>query len=133
MADDSQLQVPPAFIALYVPRGRIKPTIAPAELFERHELCEDLSLLLVERARDLIHELGIAEEDVLQRIHQGLVGEGSPVSAAEAGWVVARLAEHLGWEAVLARLDIVELPVTPGSPRSDPRPGTGKSSAADED
>ena len=133
MADDSQLQVPPAFIALYVPPGRIKPTIALAELFERHELCEDLSVLLVERARGLIHELGIAEEDVLRRIHQGLAGEGSPVSAAEAGWVVGRLAEHLGWEALLARLDLVELPTTPGSRRSGPRPDAGKSSVGDDD
>lgn len=117
MADESQLQVPPAFVALYVAPGRIKPTLAPAELFERHELCEDLSVLLVERARGLIHELGIAEDVVLQRIHEGLLTEGSPVTEAEAGWVVGRLAEHLGWEAVLARLAIVAMP--------GGRPGTG--------
>lgn len=124
MSDDSQRQVPPAFIALHVPPGRIKPTIALAELLERHELCEDLSVLLVEKARELIHELGIAEDDVLARIHQGLVAEGSPVTAGEAGWVVGRLAEHLGWEAVLARLDIVALPGAGPDPRRS-RPERG--------
>ena len=118
MADDSQLQIPPAFVALYVERGRTRPSIPREALFARHELCEDLSVLLVERARGLIHELGIAEEDVLRRIHRGLVEEGSPVSEAEAGWVVGRLAEHLGWEAILSRLQIVAEPAAqPGRRR----------------
>ena len=123
----------PAFVALYVERGRIRPSIPREALFARHELCEDLSVLLVERARGLIHELGLAEEDVLQRVHQGLLGEDSPVSAAEAGWTVGRLAEHLGWEAVLARLDIVALPGAPDNARSGQRPGAGKASARDDD
>lgn len=110
MSDDSQLQVPPAFVALYVPPGRIRPTLAAMELFERHELCEDLSVLLVERARALIFELGIAEADVLGRVHTGLLGGESPVTEAEAGWVVGRLAEHLGWESVRDSLPFLPRP-----------------------
>lgn len=106
MADDSQLQIPSAFVSLYVEPGRIKPSLPRDELYRRFELCEDLSVLLVEQARGLIHEFGIAEEDVLVRIHRGLADEGSPVSEAEAGWVVGRLAEHLGWEAVLPGIGI---------------------------
>jgi hypothetical protein len=35
---------------------------------------------------------------VLVRCHQGLLTEAAPVSEAEAGWVVRRLAELLEWE-----------------------------------
>ncbi len=106
MADDSQLIIPPSFIALYVPPGRIKPTLAHAEMYERFELCEDLSQTLVDQAGNIRHELGIAPEDVLDRIHRGLRGEASPVTEGEAGWVVGRLAEHLGWEDALVPLGL---------------------------
>ena len=114
MADDSQLQVPPAFVALYVDPGRIKPSLPFPELYSRYELCEDLSQLLVEQARGLIHELGIAENDVLSRIHRGLADEASPVTPAEAAWVVGRLAEHLGWEAALPAVGISAEPASGG-------------------
>ncbi|MET0507793.1 MAG: ATPase with chaperone activity [Burkholderiaceae bacterium] len=112
MADDSQLLIPPSFVALFVPPGRVKPSASRDAIFERYEFCEDLSAVLVEQAGNVRHELGIAEEDVLERIHRGLVEPTAPVTEAEAGWVVGRLAEHLGWQQALASLAIVAPPDT---------------------
>ncbi len=94
--EDSQIVVPPSFIALFVPPGRVKPTEPRAVIAARHELCEDLAQMLTEHALTKRFELGVTEDDVLQRIHAGLAA-GDTVSAAEAGWVVQRLAELLDW------------------------------------
>lgn len=102
MSDENQLETPPAFTALYVEPGRIKPSIPRAELHQRYEFCEDLSSLLSENARNVIFDLSIAETDVLERFYQGLASEDSGVSAAEGGWVIRRLCEHLGWDPALA-------------------------------
>jgi hypothetical protein len=69
-------------------------------------------VVLVEQAGNVRHESGIAEEDVLERIHRGLVGPAEQVTEAEAGWVVGRLAEHLGWQEALASLAIVTPPAS---------------------
>jgi hypothetical protein len=98
--DESQIVVPPSFIALFVPEGRIKPTAPREEIASRYELCEDLAQMLVGTARERMAELGIAQEDALQRIHRGLV-EGTPaplIDAAEALWVMRRLEELLSWQ-----------------------------------
>ena len=97
MSEDSQIVVPRSFIELYVPPGRIKPTAPRDEIAARYEFCEDLASMLSEHARLKLWELGITEDDVLLRMHSGLVVEGAPVSAAEAVWVVHRLAELLEW------------------------------------
>ncbi len=97
--DGNQIVVPPSFVALFVPPGRIKPTAARAEIAARYELCEDLAQMLTEHARTKHWELGVTEQDVLQRMHQGLLGPEAPVSEAEAAWVVRRLAELLDWPA----------------------------------
>jgi hypothetical protein len=95
--DDNQLEVPTSFSHLYAtPSGRL--SIARAELHDRYELCEDLSQMLTEKASEMLHRLGVAESDVVERIQRGLEGEGSPVTPLEARWVVCRLAELLGWE-----------------------------------
>lgn len=99
MSDDGQVLVPPSFVALYLVPGRSKPNASRAQITERHEFCDDLAQMLTEPAQTRLWELGITESDVLQRMHQGLVAEGSPVSEAEAGWVLCRLAELLGWTA----------------------------------
>lgn len=100
MGDDgSQIVVPPSFVALYVPPGRIKPTAPREEIAARHEFCEDLAQMLVEHARTKHWELGVAEADILQRMHAGLRGPDAPVDEAEAAWVVRRLAELLDWPA----------------------------------
>ncbi len=97
MSDENQIPVPPSFVALFVPPGRVRPTEPRAVIAERYELCEDLAQMLTETAQERLHALGIAESDVLERLHRGLQAEGSPVSADEARWVVTRLAELLGW------------------------------------
>ena len=55
--------------------------------------------MLTETASARRWELGITEEDVLERLGRGLVGPEAGVSESEAIWVIRRLAELLGWPA----------------------------------
>jgi len=98
MSDDNQAVLPASFIALYLSPGRSKPHAPRAEMAQRYEFCEDLATMLVDHAQTKLWELGVAEQDVLARIHRGLVTEPSSVTQAEAVWVLRRLAELLGWE-----------------------------------
>jgi hypothetical protein len=95
--DLSQITIPPSFVDLFVPPGRLRPSEPLAFIAERHELCEDMAQMLTETARARLFELGVTEDDVLQRIDQGLRAQGSPVSADEATWIGCRLAELLDW------------------------------------
>lgn len=104
MSDDSQVEIPQSFIALYLAPGRSKPSLPRAELAQRYELCEDLSNMLSPTAQEMLHGLGIAESDVLLRCHQGLCTEPAVVSPAEAGWVICRLAELNAWPLPLTLL-----------------------------
>jgi hypothetical protein len=96
---DSQIIVPPSFIELFRLPGRQRLSEPHAHIAARYELCEDVAQLLTERATAKLFELGITEEDVLVRMHEGLVVDGALVSPAEAWWVTQRLAELLGWPA----------------------------------
>ena len=98
MSDDgNQFIVPPSFVALYVPPGRIKPTAGRAEIAARYEFCEDLAQMLTDHARTKHWELGVTEQDVLERMRRGLLEQDSGVTEPEAAWVVRRLAELLDW------------------------------------
>ncbi len=97
MNSDSQVPLPASFIALFVPRGRGRPTASHAALVARHDLCEDMAQMLVEPARTLLFTLSITEALVLDRICQGLLADDAVISAAEARWVTCRLAELLQW------------------------------------
>lgn len=97
MSEDSQFVVPPSFVALFVPPGRIKPTAGRDEIASRYELCEDLAQMLTEQATTRKWELGVTADDVLRRFERGLAAEGGVVNLAEARWVVRRLAELLDW------------------------------------
>ncbi len=105
MSEDSQIVVPPAFVALFVEPGRVKPSASREHIAARHEFCEDLAQMLAEQAATKRWELGVTEVDVLERMHRGLrAGATEPdapgaagVSAAEARWVIGRLAELLDW------------------------------------
>lgn len=97
MTEEFQIQMPPSFTALYVPPGKIKPTLGLREMAARYELCEDLAHLLTDKAANLQFTLGITEELVLAQCEQGLLTEPAVVSPAEARWVVCRLAELLNW------------------------------------
>jgi hypothetical protein len=89
--------IPPSFIALFVEPGRVKPSATREHIYARYDLCEDLANLLTEQALNKLWELGITQADVLERMHQGLDSEDIGLTAAEAQWVVLRLAEILGW------------------------------------
>ncbi|XVJ68739.1 MAG: ATPase with chaperone activity [Rhizobacter sp.] len=100
MSDESQIEVPPSFITLYVPPGRIKPIASAEHIRQRYELCEDLATMFVDTAQTKLWELGISESDVLERIHAGLLAGAGGLQANEAQWVMCRLAELLGWDDV---------------------------------
>jgi len=97
MNDENQSLIPRYFIDLYLPRGRIRPTEPRSVIAARYELCEDMANMLAEHARAMLFELHITEALVLERVHRGLLVEGSVVSKDEARWVACRLAELLGW------------------------------------
>lgn len=100
MSDDNQIIVPPSFVALFVPPGRIKPTEPREVLAARYELCEDLAQMLVEHAQAVHFGTGVDEAEVLSRMRRGLVapeGTARVVDEEEARWVTRRLAELLGW------------------------------------
>ena len=99
MHPDSQIHVPPSFIALYSDaRGRL--TAPAAEVAERYELCEDLANHLVEQAQSLHHGAAVpSEEEILDRMLAALTTPESGFTLPEARWVVTRLAELLNWPA----------------------------------
>ena len=97
MSDESQIVVPPSFVALFVPPGRIKPTASREHIAERHEFCEDLAQALTEQAMTKHWELGVSEDEVLRRVELGLHDVALRLPAVEARWVLRRLAELLGW------------------------------------
>lgn len=96
MSEGSQILVPPSFTALFVPPGRIKPTESYAVIEQRYELCEDFAQMLVDQARTQQWSLGITQEDVLERMAQGL-SASDVFSPDESGWILKRLAELLDW------------------------------------
>ena len=97
MDEGNQIFIPPSFSALYVPPGKVKPTLSAHEMAARYELCEDMAQLLTEQAANQQFQLGITEDLALERCLQGLLCEPVVVNEAEARWVVCRLAELLHW------------------------------------
>jgi hypothetical protein len=97
--EGNQEQVPAAFMALYRPHGRGKPTRLPAEIAERYDWCETLAQALSETARTQCWDLGITGDDALRRLHAGLQQPAAAVDGLEAAWVLQRVAELLGWSA----------------------------------
>ncbi|MBL8349727.1 MAG: hypothetical protein JNL87_05390 [Burkholderiaceae bacterium] len=96
MPDDDQILIPPSFEAVYRDaRGRLG--VPRDEFRARYELCEDMAQMLVERCQAVHHDQGVDEGEILARTLAGLASAGSGFSAAEASWVVTRLAELLGW------------------------------------
>ncbi len=97
VGDEHQIHLPESFVGLYLPTGKVKPTLGREDLLQRYELCEDMAQLLTGRAADLQFQLGITEAMALDQCEQGLLAEPAVVSPAEARWVVCRLAELLQW------------------------------------
>jgi len=97
MNDENQSLIPRSFIELYLPPGRMRPIEPRDVIAARYDLCEDMAQLLTEHARATLFDLGVTEQLVLDRVHRGLLADGSVVSKEEARWVACRLAELLGW------------------------------------
>jgi hypothetical protein len=96
--DDNQIQVPPSFLALFTSPSGHRLTQPMPFVRERYELCEDLAQMLTDQASTALFKTGGSERDVLATLERGLVEGGSGLEPPEAGWVVTRLAEVLGWE-----------------------------------
>jgi hypothetical protein len=111
MSDESQIVIPPSFVALFVAPGRTRPSAARDEIAARYEFCEDLANMLTEHASNTLWELGVTEADVLERVYRGLLASESGVTPAQARWVIRRLAELLNWQP---------LPLDPGSSDQPP-------------
>jgi hypothetical protein len=99
-SDEYQIHIPPSFTALYCD-SRQRLNVPLSTLRERYELCEDLANHLVEHCSSLQVTVGSCEAEVLERCQQGLLTTPSVVSQDEARWVVTRLAELLGWPALV--------------------------------
>jgi hypothetical protein len=92
-APDSQIVIPDSFVALFVPPGRQRPTVPWDEVLQRYELCEDTAQMLLEPARMHRDRLGLADDDVVHTLAQGLAGAESGLTEPEAQWVSQRLLE----------------------------------------
>ncbi|MEP7301164.1 MAG: ATPase with chaperone activity [Caldimonas sp.] len=95
--DHNQLEIPASFVALFIPPGRVKPTESREFIGGRYEVCEDLAGQLVEHARALHVDRGLAQDEVLSTLRLGLQADASGMSGPEAEWTVRRLAELEGW------------------------------------
>lgn len=93
MSNDSQIVLPPSFVALYMASGKIKPDISRQVILERYEFCEDLAQMLLEQAKTKQWELGISQDVVIERMATGLAQSAGLVTETEAHWVITRLHE----------------------------------------
>jgi hypothetical protein len=93
MDDDRQIFVPPSFIALFVPLGKVKPIASREEIETRYDYCEDLSQLLFDQMRDKMAEHGIPIDLAFSRITAVLTDSSLDLSEPESVWVLSRLTE----------------------------------------
>lgn len=95
--DENQTFVPESFRALY--RDECQRLTEPRELIlQAYELCEDMAQLLIEHCRTVHFRDGVDEHQVLERVHAGLTVAESQFTRPQAGWVIQRTAELLGWQ-----------------------------------
>jgi hypothetical protein len=100
MSVDNQIEPPQSFMAMYVTLGHSRPNAPQEVVLARYEQCEDMACMLTEHARTLAFKENFSESDVLARCHRGLRDDASDFNEKEAEWVICRLAELLGWEAL---------------------------------
>ena len=92
--DHNQTLVPESFLALHSRYGRaLRPR---AEIEARHESCEDVALHAAAFLAARHHE-GDDTSEALLRCHAGLSADPAAFAAAEAAWVVRRVAELQEW------------------------------------
>lgn len=94
MYEHNQVEVPPAFMALYCRNGR--PVESRRFIESRFEACDDLAHQLAAFCTDVKARENLSEQEVLTRCHAGLVSLPD-TPAPEAAWVIGRTAELLEW------------------------------------
>ncbi len=94
MYDHNQTLVPDSFMALHSAHGR--PLLSRQVTEARFEICEDLALHTAAFLASRHHE-GDDSDEALRRCRTGLATEPAVVSAAEADWVIERVAELQEW------------------------------------
>jgi len=92
--DHNQTLVPESFLAIHSRHGRA--LFPRAEIEARHELCEDVALHAAAFLAARHHE-GDDTSEALRRCHDGLRADPGAFTAAEATWVVRRVAEMQEW------------------------------------
>lgn len=97
MYEENQSELPESFMMLYVKPNQYKPSLPRSELTQRYELCEDLANMLVDTVSTQQFQMGITEDDALEKCWRGLMLQPELVNELESFWVVCRLAELLGW------------------------------------
>jgi len=98
--EEYQIEIPQSFMALFIDPGQHKPNASRDMVAARYELCEDMSSMLTETAKNMFLSLGITEDDALIQCYRGLTGAEPVVTEPEARWVIRRLAELLEWPAL---------------------------------
>jgi hypothetical protein len=94
MYDHNQTLVPDSFMVLFSVNGRA--TLSRQVTEARYELCEDLALHAAAFLSS--HHAGPdAADEALRRCYDGLRGDSTSISAAEAAWVIQRVAELQDW------------------------------------
>src|SRR4029079_14285060 len=92
--DHNQTLVPESFLALHSRNGRaLRPC---AEIESRYENCENVALHTAAFLAARHHEDDDTSE-ALRRCHDGLTADPAAFDAAEAAWIVRRLAELQAW------------------------------------
>jgi hypothetical protein len=96
MDDENQTFIPDSFIALYRD-SRQRLTLTKAEIATRYEFSEDMASMLVDTCQTIHFRDGVNEDEVLARCLKGLVDPPTQMEPGQAGWVIHRAAELLGW------------------------------------
>ena len=94
MYDHNQTLIPDSFIELHSAHGR--PLLSRSDAEARFEVCEDLALHTAAFLSAHRQSADDADES-LRRCFEGLRVEPVSVSAAEAAWVIRRVAELQDW------------------------------------
>lgn len=95
MDDANQIEVPPSFLALFTDASGTRLTQSPARVRERYSLCEDMAIMLAERAAASYHSPDASKAAVLDQLRAIVTSGGTTLQAPEAEWVVSRTAELL--------------------------------------
>jgi hypothetical protein len=94
--DLNQIEIPESFMALYCRSGR--PIATRTTIEDRYDLCEDLAVQTSEACQTIMAKEELPELQILERCRTSLLVD-DVVTAAEADWVVSRVAELLSWQA----------------------------------